>query len=87
MSDLAAAARALQPRTVALRRAIHRHPEIGLDLPRTRDAVLTALADLPLQVHLGVGVSSVVAVLDGARRRATVRGWRARAAAARSDMP
>ncbi|MHA6779721.1 M20 metallopeptidase family protein [Pseudonocardia saturnea] len=72
MSDLATAARALQPRTVALRRAIHRHPEIGLDLPRTRDAVLAALADLPLQVHLGVGVSSVVAVLDGARPGPTV---------------
>lgn len=72
MSDLVAAARALQPRTVALRRAIHRHPEIGLALPRTRDAVLGALADLPLQVHLGVGVSSVVAVLDGARPGPTV---------------
>lgn len=72
MSDLAVAARALQPRTVALRRAIHRHPEIGLALPRTRDAVLTALADLPLQVHLGVGLGSVVAVLDGARPGPTV---------------
>jgi hippurate hydrolase len=71
-TDLAAQARSLQPRTVALRRAIHRHPEVGLDLPRTRDAVLDAVADLPLQVHRGVGVSSVVAVLDGARPGPTV---------------
>ncbi|MBW0113899.1 M20 metallopeptidase family protein [Pseudonocardia abyssalis] len=72
MPDLAAQARALQPRTVAMRRAIHRRPEIGLDLPHTRDTVLDALADLPLQVHLGVGVGSVVAVLDGARPGPTV---------------
>ncbi|WP_300012530.1 M20 family metallopeptidase [Pseudonocardia sp.] len=71
-TDLAAQARSLQPRTVALRRAIHRRPEIGLDLPTTRDAVLDALADLPLQVHRGAGVSSVVAVLDGARSGPTV---------------
>ncbi|MDN5750157.1 MAG: M20 family metallopeptidase [Pseudonocardia sp.] len=71
-SQLAAQARSLQPRTVALRRAIHRRPEVGLALPCTRDAVLHALADLPLQVHLGVGVGSVVAVLDGARPGPTV---------------
>lgn len=63
---LLAAARALQPRTVALRRALHRHPEIGLDLPRTREAILAELADLPLQIELGRSVSSVVAVLEGA---------------------
>lgn len=71
-SDLLAQARSLQPRTVALRRTLHQRPEIGLDLPRTRDAVVDALADLPLQVHLGVGVSSVVAVLDGTRPGPTV---------------
>ncbi len=72
LPDLLAQARDLQPRTVALRRAVHRHPELGLHLPRTRDAVLAALADLPLQVHLGVGTTSVVAVLDGARPGPTV---------------
>lgn len=72
MSDLVTQARSLQPRTVALRRAIHRRPELGLDLPGTRDAVLDALVDLPLQVHRGVAVSSVVAVLDGAHPGPTV---------------
>ncbi|WP_232660980.1 M20 metallopeptidase family protein [Pseudonocardia sp. TRM90224] len=71
-SDLRTQAEALQPQTVALRRALHRHPELGLNLPRTRDAVVAELADLPLQVHLGRSVSSVVAVLDGHRPGPTV---------------
>jgi amidohydrolase len=72
IAHLHAEALRLQPHTVALRRIVHRHPELGLDLPRTRDAVVAALADLPVQVHLGRSVSSVVAVLDGARPGPTV---------------
>src|SRR3712207_1093340 len=72
LAGLGDEARMLQPRTVAFRRALHRRPELGLDLPRTRDAVVAELADLPLQVHLGRSVSSVVAVLDGARAGPTV---------------
>jgi amidohydrolase len=72
ITTLRSQARGVQPRTVALRRALHRHPELGLDLPRTRDAVVAALADLPLQVHLGRSVSSVVAVLEGERPGPTV---------------
>jgi amidohydrolase len=64
---LLAEARALQPRTLALRRVLHRHPEIGLDLPVTQAAVLSALHELPLEVSTGRGCSSVVAVLRGAR--------------------
>ena len=33
-----------------LRHAIHREPEIGLDLPKTQRKVLDALAGLPLEV-------------------------------------
>ncbi len=72
LTGLHAQARSVQPRTVALRRALHRHPELGLDLPRTRDAVVAALADLPVRVHLGRSVSSVVAVLEGGRPGPTV---------------
>jgi amidohydrolase len=72
IDGLHAQARSVQPRTVALRRALHRRPELGLDLPRTRDAVVAALADLPVQVHLGRSVSSVVAVLEGERRGPTI---------------
>jgi amidohydrolase len=71
-AGLRAPARVVQPRTVALRRALHRRPELGLDLPRTRDAVVAALADLPLQVHLGRSITSVVAVLEGHRPGPTV---------------
>ncbi|MDT7707701.1 MAG: hypothetical protein QOG20_3308, partial [Pseudonocardiales bacterium] len=72
LAGLQAQARAVQPRTVALRRALHRCPELGLNLPQTRDAVVAALSDLPLQVHLGRSVTSVVAVLEGRRPGPTV---------------
>ena len=36
-------AQKLQSQTIAVRREIHRHPELGLDLPRTRETVLDAL--------------------------------------------
>ncbi|HYS34275.1 MAG TPA: M20 family metallopeptidase [Pseudonocardiaceae bacterium] len=66
-AGLVAGARVLQPRTVALRRAVHRNPELGLTLPATQAAVLRVLDGLPLRVHSGKGLSSVVAVLDGGR--------------------
>jgi amidohydrolase len=66
------AARAVQPRTVALRRQVHRHPEQGLDLPVTQAAVLDALADLPLKITKGERTSAVVAVLEGAKPGPTV---------------
>ena len=61
-------AKALQQTTVALRRAIHRHPEVGLQLPRTQQAVLDALDGLPVEVpRLGTTTTSVTAVLRGAK--------------------
>ncbi|GAA2383982.1 amidohydrolase [Catellatospora methionotrophica] len=50
---------------IALRRAVHRRPEIGLHLPQTQDAVLRALDGLPLEITTGRSLSSVVAVLRG----------------------
>ncbi|MEJ2869607.1 M20 family metallopeptidase [Actinomycetospora sp. OC33-EN08] len=58
-------ARALQPDTVALRRTLHRHPELGLDLPTTQAAVLAVLRDLPLTITCGRTSTSVVATLTG----------------------
>ncbi|MFJ1588081.1 M20 family metallopeptidase [Streptomyces sp. NPDC088197] len=52
---------------VALRRALHAHPEVGLDLPRTQAAVLTALDGLGLEITTGDGLTSVTAVLRGGR--------------------
>jgi len=48
-----------------LRHAIHREPEIGLDLPKTQQKVIAALDGLPLEVSTGRGLSSVTAVLRG----------------------
>ena len=50
---------------VELRRRIHRHPELGLENPRTQEAVLEALEGLPLEVHTGAATTSVIATLDG----------------------
>lgn len=50
---------------VGLRRALHRQPEIGLDLPATQALILDALQGLDLEIHLGEGLSSVTAVLRG----------------------
>ncbi|GAA0611106.1 M20 family metallopeptidase [Kutzneria viridogrisea] len=71
-TGLIEAARALQPRTVALRRQVHKHPELGLRLPGTQAAVLHALEGLPLTVTKGESCDSVVAVLQGARPGPTV---------------
>ncbi len=57
---------------VELRRRIHRHPEVGLDLPRTQEAVVEALDGLGYQVRLGTKCSSVVATLDGGHPGPTV---------------
>ena len=59
-------AEALAPELTALRRAIHREPEIGLHLPATQRKVLAALDGLPLEISLGTALSSVTAVLRGA---------------------
>jgi amidohydrolase len=50
-----------------LRHAIHREPEIGLDLPKTQAKVLAALDGLPLEISTGEGLTSVTAVLRGGR--------------------
>jgi hippurate hydrolase len=60
-------ARGQLPGTVALRRKIHRHPELGLELPVTQQAVLDALAGLDLAIERGRKSSSVVATLIGGR--------------------
>ncbi|MFJ8477043.1 M20 family metallopeptidase [Kitasatospora sp. NPDC094011] len=57
----------MQPELTALRRQLHQEPEIGLELPRTRDRLLTALDGLPLELTLGEELSSITAVLRGGR--------------------
>jgi amidohydrolase len=53
--------------TIQLRRRIHRHPEIGLMLPRTQAAVLEAVDGLGFDVRTGTRTTSVVGRLTGGR--------------------
>lgn len=62
----------LQDKTVALRRAIHRDPELGLQTPKTIAKVKAALAGLPLEWKSGPSCTGAVAVLRGARPGRTV---------------
>jgi amidohydrolase len=57
---------------IQLRRRIHRHPEIGLTLPRTQALVLEALDGLGLDTRTGQRTTSVVARLTGAKRGPTI---------------
>ncbi len=63
---------AISAELTELRRSIHAEPEIGLDLPRTQRKVADALAGLPLEISLGRDLSSVTAVLRGAKPGKTV---------------
>ncbi|GGM44730.1 M20 metallopeptidase family protein [Microbacterium saperdae] len=65
-------ARGLLPELVALRRAIHADPELGLALPRTQQRVLDALEPWELETHCGTGLSSVAAIVRGAHPGPTV---------------
>ena len=63
---------ALLPQAVALRRAIHADPELGLDLPKTTAKVKAALAGLPLEIREGPSTSGLVAILRGPANGRTV---------------
>jgi hippurate hydrolase len=69
---LLADSRAVLDDVVALRRELHRHPELGLDLPVTQVRVLEALEGLPLTLTTGARQSSIVADLEGDRPGPTV---------------
>ncbi len=71
-ADLLDQAQDLASRIVALRRAIHAEPELGLDTPLTLAKVRAELADLPLEWREGPACTGAVAVLRGARPGRTV---------------
>jgi hippurate hydrolase len=66
------AGEALLPDAIALRRAIHAEPELGLDLPLTTAKVRAALAGLPLEFREGPSTSGLVAILRGPANGRTV---------------
>ncbi len=65
LSTLLTEARKFLPEAVALRRRIHRSPELGLELPLTRAAVLEGLEGLPLDLETSPKTSGLVATLRG----------------------
>ncbi|MDP2289919.1 MAG: M20 family metallopeptidase [Actinomycetota bacterium] len=72
LTTLREEARDLLDETVALRRTLHRWPELGNDLPVTRENVLAALEGLPLQLTLHETTSGIAAMLDGGKPGPTV---------------
>ncbi|HSH60161.1 MAG TPA: M20 family metallopeptidase [Acidimicrobiales bacterium] len=55
-----------------MRRQLHRRAESGFHLPETQQAILDSLEGLPLSIHLGKSLTSVVAVLDGSSSTRTL---------------
>jgi hippurate hydrolase len=53
------------PELVALRRDIHRHPELGFEVQRTADLVAECLVDWGIAVHRGLAKTGVVGTLTG----------------------
>ena len=71
-STLLADARTLLPEVVAIRRRIHRQPEIGTDLPITQGVVVEELERLGLKPVLGRKLTSVTALIEGAKPGPTI---------------
>jgi hippurate hydrolase len=72
MTNLLDEANGLLDHAVELRRRIHRHPELGLQVPRTQEVVLESLDGLGYRIRTGERCTSVVAVLDGSQPGPTV---------------
>ena len=72
ISTLRDEARDLLDETVALRRTLHQWPELGNDLPVTRENVLAHLEGLPLDITLHQTTSGIAALLDGGKPGPTV---------------
>jgi amidohydrolase len=66
--DLHDDARSMSDDLAELRKALHRAPEVGLELPRTQEKVLEELDGLGLEVTTGSATTSVTAVLRGGAR-------------------
>lgn len=69
MTSIKEDAHAMLAELTELRDALHREPELGLQLPLTQGKVLAALGDLPLEISLGQRTTSITAVLRGGAAR------------------
>lgn len=64
-TDLLAQARGILPDIVSVRRRLHRHPELGLQLPETQETVFDELKRMGLTPIPGKRIASVTAVIGG----------------------
>ena len=71
-TDFTAAAAAEFEQMIALRRAIHADPELGLHCTRTTAKLKAALDGLPLEIRDSSSTSGFVAILRGAQPGRTV---------------
>jgi amidohydrolase len=60
-------AKELLPAAVTLRRRIHSHPELGLDLPMTTEAVLDGLQGLDVEIARSTRTSGLMVSLTGTK--------------------
>lgn len=72
MTDVIEAANGELPGMIALRRAIHAEPELGLHNPKTAARVRAALADLPLEWREGPSTTGLIGILRGGANGRTV---------------
>ena len=57
---------------IALRRAIHAEPELGLDCPKTTAKIRRALEGLPLELREGPSTTGLIAILRGPENGRTI---------------
>ncbi|HEX4301942.1 MAG TPA: M20 family metallopeptidase [Rhizomicrobium sp.] len=67
-----AGAQEMMPMVVALRREIHKFPELGLHLPETTRRAREALAGLDVEIAESTSTSSLIVTLKGARQGPTI---------------
>jgi len=65
-------AKDLMPMVVALRRDLHKHPELGLHLPETTRRAREALAGLDVEIADSKSTSSMIVTLRGAQQGPTI---------------
>jgi hippurate hydrolase len=82
-TDWTAAGTAELDDVIALRRAIHAEPEVGLHCPLTTAKLRAALAGLPLEIHESTSTTGFIAILRGG---SGARGDNGRTVLLRGDM-
>lgn len=70
--SLTTAALTLQPQLIALRRELHRYPELAFDEVRTAQLIANALRDRGMTVRGGIGKTGLVVDIDGGQKGKTL---------------